>query len=152
MSNIYNSSNYNNTYCLQSSPGDPRPLTASPVCVIPIGVNQGINLTTVLKSCCGSGASIATYGNLYPNGLGFPCFQYCNITQPALNYTQVQQCLSNSPGTTGITISCGGGYNTTQKSDALRHKSGVSRLWLVVFGLAMAGSVLGGDILRIVLV
>jgi hypothetical protein len=148
MSNISNSSNFNSTYCFQSSPQDPRPLTASPVCVIPIGINQGINLTTVLASCCGSGASIATYGNAYPNGLGYPCFQYCNITQTNLNYTQVQQCLNQSPGTSGITTLCGGGYNTTTtKSGASRQKSEVSIPWLVAFGFIIAGSVFGGDLI-----
>jgi hypothetical protein len=140
ISTIDMNATYNSSICIRTTPPDPPPPTAAQVCAIPLGISQGVNLTTILTKCCGSGAQIAPYGSFYAN-LGFDCFQYCNITQPGLNYTQVEQCIEDSEGSLHFGWNCG--PTETEESSASRATTG-NLVW-AMFGIVMTGFLLGNN-------
>lgn len=128
----------NNSIC--SHWGLPDPQSNSPNC----GTYATGNMSTILKYCCKNGP-IANYSD---GGAPSYCFQYCNITDPGLNYQSVQQCifdqasLGNSTGLDhGLQVDCGPGKNTAT-SNAPR--AGVKLTWILL-GSALIGALMAGD-------
>jgi len=114
--------------------------TSSPSCGIPIG-NENIpnyNATTILQSCCGKGAQIASFG---AGPTGSSCSEYCNITQSGLNYTAASTCIMTAQRAaapnSSFTYSCWNGKASSGAPSLQAGKAGWAIGIVLMMGLVM---------------